>query len=133
MHKAITILFVISSLTSFSQKYATVDIVKAKASYEKEALYFYEKNWKAFRAEAKRQKVISGYSMFRSPADSTGYFDITLITEYKNAAAHAQAEEKFGPIMKKISPNGPQYLNTVKREEFLKYIAGAEGLQIFGK
>lgn len=133
MHKAVTILFVISSLTSFSQKYATVDLVKAKASYEKEALYFYEKNWKAFREEAKRKKVISGYSMFRSPTDSTGYFDITLITEYKNAAAHAQAEEKFGPIMKKISPNGPQYLNTVKREEFLKYIAGAEGLQIFGK
>lgn len=133
MQKAITILLFISSIPSFSQKYATVDIVKARLSFEKEVLYFYEKNWKAFREEAKRQKVISGYSLFRSPADSTGYFDITLITEYKNAAAYAQAEEKFGPIMKKISPNGPQYLNATKREEFLKYIIGTEGLQIFGK
>ena len=133
MKKLILIPFLTCTLSAFSQKYATIDLVKAKAEFEKEALFFYEQNWKAFREEALKKKVISGYKMYRSAADSTGYFDITLITEYKNVEAHAFSEEKFRPIMKKVSPNGPKYLNEVKREQFLKYVAGAEGTEVYKK
>jgi hypothetical protein len=58
--------------------------MKINAKYEKEAMYFYEQNWKALRDKALKEQVIIGYEMLRSPTDSTNHFDPTLITSYKN-------------------------------------------------
>jgi hypothetical protein len=131
MKHLIIIGLLIKSLAGFSQKISTVDIVKINAKFEKEAQYFYEQNWLAFRKEALKQKVIIGYEMFRSATDSTNHFDLTLITSYKNENAYKVSEDKFRPIMSKISPNGPKYLNEVKRQEFLQYVAGSEGKILF--
>ncbi len=76
-------------------------------------MYFYNNNWREFRKEALKQKVITGFEMYRSVIESTNHFDLTLVTIYKDEKAHAQAEEKFSPIMKKVSPNGPKYLNEI--------------------
>ena len=133
MKKLTLAIFIFSSYLAISQKISTFDIVKINAKYEKEAMYFYEQNWLAFRKEALKQKVISGYEMYRSPADTTHHFDLTLITIYKNEKAFKVSEEKFRLIMKAISPDGPKYLNEVRRDQFLKYIAGSEGKLIHPK
>jgi hypothetical protein len=129
--KHIIISLLIKSLAGFSQKVSTVDIVKINSKYEKEAMYFYEQNWLEFRKEAIKQKVIIGYEMFRSATDSTNHYDLTLITSYKDEKAFKVSEDKFRPIMSKISPNGPKYLNEVKRQEFLQYVAGSEGKLLY--
>ena len=129
----ITFLFIllIISFSAISQKVASFDIVKVDAQYEKEAMYFYNNNWREFRKEALKQKVITGFEMYRSTIDSTHHFDLTLVTIYKDEKAYASAEEKFRPKMNKISPDGPKYLNEVKRDQFLKYVAGSEGKVIY--
>lgn len=65
--------------------------------------------------------------MFKSAIDSTNHFDLTLVTTHKNGNSYAEAEEKIRPIIQKVSPNGPKYLNDIKREQFLQYVAGSEG------
>jgi len=131
MKQTLLLFFTIISFSSYSQKVSTFDIVKVKASFEKEAMYFYNNNWRAFREEALKQKVIIGFEMFKSAIDSTNHFDLTLVTTYKNEKYFAEAEEKFRPIMQKVSPNGPKYLNTIKREQFLQYVAGSEGKVVY--
>lgn len=127
------ILFVSLSFAVFSQKVSTFDIVKVDANFEKEAMYFYNINWREFRKEALKQKVITGFEMYKLAIDSTKHFDLTLVTTYKDEKAYHQAEEKFRPIMKKVSPNGPKYLNEIKREQFLLYVAGSEGKVVYSE
>jgi hypothetical protein len=119
--------------TQKSSEYVTVDIVKAKEEFSKEAMFFYEKNWKTFREEAYKLKHITGFELIKGNVDSTGWFTITLITVYKDSLSFAKAEANFAPIMKRISPNGPQMLNNIQRNQFLKYITGAEGIRLIGK
>jgi hypothetical protein len=131
MKKLFSATLLIAAFSLNAQKVSTFDIVKIKAQYEKEALFFYEKNWKAFRVEALKQKVISNYEMYRSETDSTNHFYLTLITTYKNEITFKDSEAKFRPIMSAISPNGPNYLNALKRNDFLEYVAGSEGKIVY--
>jgi hypothetical protein len=131
MKKLIAAVLFLTAFTLNAQKISTFDMVKIKAQYEKEALYFYEQNWRAFRVVALKQKVISNYEMFRSETDSTNHFYLTLVTTYKNEKAFKESEAKFRPIMSAISPNGPKYLNALKRTDFLEYVAGSEGKIVY--
>jgi hypothetical protein len=131
MRLNLLILLVTLSFTAFSQKIPTFDIVNIDANFEKEAMYFYNNNWREFRKEALKQKVITGFEMYKSAIDSTKHFALTLVTTYKDEKAYHQSEEKFSPIMKKVSPNGPKYMNEIKREQFLQYMAGSEGKAVY--
>ncbi len=119
------------SINGFSQTIATIDITRAKQAYEKEAIYFYENNWKVFREEALRLKYISGYQLIRTETDSTGWFDIILITQFADSVQRKKVEENFRPIMNRLSPNGPRMLNDVKRSEFLKPGGSYKGKTLF--
>ena len=134
-HLLPTIAFLALSLTGFSQSQhiATVDIVNAKTAYEKEAIFFYEHNWKAFREEALKLGYVSGYELIKAPADTTGWFKIILITHFGDSAQYKKVEENFRPIMSRLSPNGPKMLNDVKRSEFLKPLGSHRGQVLFIK
>ncbi|HWA33116.1 MAG TPA: hypothetical protein VG737_03250 [Cyclobacteriaceae bacterium] len=129
-----TIAIVLSSFSGFSQKdqsIATIDVTRAKQAYEKEAMYFYEHNWKAFREEALKLKYISGYQLIRTSPDTTGWFNIILITQFQDSVQRKKVEENFRPIMNRLSPNGPRMLNDVKRSEFLKPAGSYVGKTVF--
>lgn len=128
MNKIWALLIVLTcyAQTARGQQLTTLDIVKVNASYEKEALYFYQENWKAFRELALQKGVISGYEMHRTATDSTQHFQLILITRYPDSTALANSEENFRPIMKEVSPQGPRMLNHVDRKEFLEYVSGYE-------
>lgn len=113
-----------------AQKYSTVDIVKVKGIYEKEALYFYQENWVAFRKEALAQGYISRYDMLRTVPDSAHNFQLILTTEYPDSLAFHDKEKNFAPIMKRISPNGPKMLNDIPRKDFLEYLSGHDATVI---
>lgn len=121
------------NLTALAQNIKTMDIVKVNARYEKEALYFYNENWKAFRNEALKKGFISGFEMLRTATDSTNHFQLILITEYADSTSFQNMERNFEPIMKAISPKGPRMLNEVPRKEFLEYIVGYDALSIISK
>lgn len=123
---ALLIVLTFYAQTSRGQELTTMDIVRVNATYEKEALYFYQENWKAFRKLALQKGVISGYEMHRTATDSTHHFQLILITRYPDSTALANSEENFRPIMKEVSPQGPRMLNNVDRKEFLEYVRGYE-------
>lgn len=112
--------------TALGQETSTIDVVKVKAQYEKEAMYFYNENWKAFRELAFKKGIISGYELLRTPKDSTNHFELILITKYKDRPSFEKSEENFRPIMKQVSPNGPRMLNDIDRKVFLTYLTGYE-------
>lgn len=103
---------------------SSVDIIECREQYAAEVMYFYTRNWKAFREKALDAGVISGYRFLRTATDSNGIFQLILITEYPDSLTFSQREQNFAPIMRAISPNGPQMLNDVPRQEILQYLNG---------
>lgn len=130
-----TLIFTLAAIsfsiyTANAQQFTTVDIVKVKASYEKEAMFFYNENWKQFRIEAHQRGFISGFELLKTEIDSLRQFQLILITKYPDSISFHQKEENFAPIMKRISPNGPKMLNSVPRKEILEWVAGYEAILI---
>jgi hypothetical protein len=119
MTKATLVLFFVTMMSAAMAQVTTVDIVRVKGAYEKEALYFYENNWKVFRQMALEEKYISGFDFVKSPADSTGLFTIVLVTQFADDASYKNVESNFRGIMQKVSPAGPKMLNSVTRKEFI--------------
>jgi hypothetical protein len=135
--KAFVILISIGFLSfwenTFAQKYATVDIIKVKAKYEKEAMYFYTENWQAFRKKALTEKVISGYEFLKTETDTTEHFHLILITEYPDSLKFHNQEANFRPIMQSISPNGPKLLNDKPIKEIVQYLQGYDAVTLMDK
>jgi hypothetical protein len=101
--------------------YVIMDIVKVKNGLWNEALYFFENNWKVFREDAIKQGVISSYQMLANKADSVSN-SIVLITEYSDSLSYRKSEENFRPILKKLRPDGPIYLNEKRRNDFMEIV-----------
>lgn len=112
----IPILFAVN--LSFGQTVMVMDFVKIKEGKSKEALFFYENNWKLYREEALKKKYITAYQIVKTPADSLANFDLILITEYASRADHQNSEKNFEPILKQLRPNGPKMLNNLKPDDF---------------
>lgn len=111
MKKLLLVLLLASPLISRSQsvKFRIIDAVEVKNQFEKEALYFYDQNWKLFREEALKQGVISGYSIERG-TKSDSSFVIVLNTEFENRGQLENVEKNFEPILKALRPDGPLVL-----------------------
>jgi hypothetical protein len=103
---------------SYAQTISIIDFVKVKDNKLREALYFYENNWKVYREIALKKEYIIGYKFLTTNPDSLASFDFMLITEYADSAQHALAEERFNEIIKEIRPTGPKLLNGYKPNEF---------------
>lgn len=99
--------------------YVAMDIIKVKNGLWNEALYFFENNWKTYREDAIKQGIISSYQMLVNKADSVSN-NIVLITDYPDSLSYRKSEENFRPILKKIHPDGPIYLNEKRRNDFMQ-------------
>lgn len=95
-----------------------MDFVKIKEGKRSEALYFYEHNWKLYREEALKRKIIVSYEIVEAKPDSVQNFNLILITRYKDSVQYKNSELNFQPILKAIRPNGPLLLNELKPADF---------------
>lgn len=112
---------ILSPLFSKAQTQKTIsiyDFVKIKNNHTKEALYFYEQNWKYYRDIALKKKYIVSYRLVTALPDSASDFNLILITEYADSLAYAKSEENFAQIIKETRPNGPILLNELKPADF---------------
>lgn len=96
----------------------------------KEAIYFFENNWKLFRDEAMRQGVIKSYNALEITKDN-GEIEILLMTEFTDSLQYQMAEERFHPILEKLRPNGPVLLNNTKQPEFRETITSGPARVLF--
>lgn len=105
-----------------SSQLSVIDFVKIKGENHREALFFYENNWKVYRDTALKKGYIKSYKLLTTLVDTTANFDLMLITEYLDSAQLKVAEERFQQIIKEIRPNGPLLLNERKPNEFRKNV-----------
>lgn len=125
--KTILTLILTMTLSYAACQITTIDAVKAKSEYEREAIYFFENNWKPFREAALEEKVISGFELVKSDPDSTGVTTIWLVTHYQDTPTYENAEKNFQGIIRRISPGGPKMLNAVPRKEFIISVESYHG------
>jgi len=112
------ILFPLIGKAQTQKTISIYDFVKIKNNHTKEALYFYEENWKKYRDIALKKKYIVSYRLVSALPDSASDFNLILITEYADSLAYAKSEENFAQIIKETRPNGPLLLNEIKPADF---------------
>jgi hypothetical protein len=120
-----TCCIIFSVLTATAQKSKEIilmDFVKITEGKKAEAMFFYENNWKVYRDEAIKKKIIKSYELVEAKPDSLNNFDLVLITVYHDSLQHSKSEENFAPILKQLRPNGPVLLNSLKPNEFRKNV-----------
>ena len=126
----LSVIVFLSSLNLYAQQIVSIDIVRIDQRYEREAMHYYEQNWKAFREAALGDGHISGFNLLRTMTDSTQHFNLVLITEFPDSASFNNREANFRPIMKRISPGGPKLLNRVPPKQFLEYVNGVDAVSV---
>lgn len=121
----VPVILVLFSFTVKAQKnnsIITIDFVKMIEGKEKQALYFYENNWKVYREIALQKGFIKSYKMLFTNADSTADFQLMLITEYADSAQFKESENRFQVIIKETRPNGAALLDDNKPNDFRKNV-----------
>jgi hypothetical protein len=109
--------------------YVILDFVKIKDSYVEEAVYYYENNWKVYRAAALKRGVIDSYEIIKSDKPNESY-DLILITRYRGKEQFDASEKNFEPILKELRPDGPKLLNSRKPNDFRQNVFAYQGPQI---
>ena len=114
---------------SASAEVTTVDRVRVLDGRLAETLYYYENNWMAYRAAAKRAGVIKSYELLIDRSASDGEA-LLLFTVYRDQEQYEAREANFAPIMSQASPSGPRLLNEVEPAEFraVEYLGTFETL-----
>jgi hypothetical protein len=121
MRRILVFAFLFMISTSYGQAVTPVavyDFIKIKNGKNKEAMYYYENNWKFYRDIAIKKNFITAYKMVTCQPDSLAGFNLILITEYADSTAYSKSEERFSEIIKETRPNGPLLLNEIKPQDF---------------
>ncbi len=109
----------------------TIDFVKVKDGKRDEARYFYENNWRFYRAAAVKRGVIYSFEYIDAQSDKDTSFDIILITRYRGDEQYQNREKAFEPIIKELTPNGPFLKGDSKPDEFRQVVYSYTGKAIF--
>jgi hypothetical protein len=110
---------------------SVIELVKIKGGKRDEARYYYENNWRAYRAEAAKRGFIDSYEYIEVAAPHNAAFDIILITRYKGEAQFKNSEQAFEPIMKELRPKGPLLKGTFQPDDFREVIHSYTSRSIF--
>jgi len=130
MSRLLLVVILFSSTLSFGQGAKTImiiDFVQIINDKKDEALFFYENNWKVYRALALKKGFINSYRFLTTKRDSAANFDFMLITEYVDSLQFQKSEERFQKIIKDTNPNGPKLLNDLRPSDFRRNLFFKEG------
>ncbi len=111
--------------------FETIDLIKIKDGKRDEAIYYYENNWRFYRAEALKRGVIDSYELIDARSDAGSAFDLILITRYRGETQLANSEKAFEPIIKELTPNGPFLKGTSKPDDFRQIFSSHVGKALF--
>jgi hypothetical protein len=120
-------------LSCFAQNNASVtliDFVKIKNGLTKEAMFYYENNWKMHRDTMLAKGFIKSYKLMVSTSDTTK-FDLMLTTEYADSTQFKESEPRWSLVIKTNRPNGTALLNDKKPNDFREFVYSYEFLTPF--
>ncbi|MEZ5345917.1 MAG: hypothetical protein R2681_10225 [Pyrinomonadaceae bacterium] len=101
-----------------------IEAVKIKNDNRKEALYYYENNWKLLREKALEKNFIDSFEMIVTEAADDADFDIVLITRYSNKNQFDNSEVNFQRLIKEFitDKDGIRLMNALKPVDFRKSV-----------
>ena len=101
--RTVTLLLILSATTlglaQEAEKVSTIDFVQILNHNKKEALFYYENNWKVLRDKALEKEYIHSYQLLETPVSADEPFQLMLITTYANEDQHELAEERFDELI----------------------------------
>ena len=104
-----------------------MDLVKILDNNTKEALFYYENNWKQLRIKAIKKGYIKSFKLSQV-IDTNSEFNIILETTYANKEQFEQREAHFQELIKE---NGPvKLLNNKQPKDFRKTIYWSDSQQL---
>ncbi|AUP77188.1 hypothetical protein [Flavivirga eckloniae] len=92
-----------SSVVSYGQhdhKISTIDFVQILNDNKKEAIYYYQNNWKVLRNMAIEKKYIESFQILETSANEAAPFHLMLITTYLNEEQYKLREDHFSELIK---------------------------------
>lgn len=111
------ILFSNSIIAQTDREITSTDFVKILNENTKEALFYYENNWKQLRIKALEKGYIKSYKLLQI-IDSNAEFQLLLQTTYANKAQFDKREEHFQELIK--AQGAVKLLNDKKPQDFRK-------------
>ena len=109
----------------------TIDFIKVKDGKRDEARYYYENNWRFYRAEALKRGLIDSYEYIDATSEKDSTFDIILITRFRGEDQFKNAEKAFEPIIKELTPNGPFLRMNSTPDDFRQVVFSYTGKAVF--
>ncbi len=109
---------------NLEDRISTIDFVQILNNNTKEALFYYQNNWKVLQVQALQKGHILSYQFLETPSTKENPFNFMLITTYANQQQYDKREEHFAALIK--AQNGLKLLNTKKPGEFRKVIFGKD-------
>ena len=103
---------------------SSIDFVQVLNDNHKEALYYYQNNWRWLRELAVEKGYIVDYEFYQVERTVDTPYDMILITVYGNQAQSAAREDNFAEL---IALKGDlRLLNEKKPTEFRTLLTGHE-------
>lgn len=121
MKKILLLITLAFSYVSFGQiddRLTTIEFVEVLNNNKKEALYYFNNNWKVLRDKAVIKKYIHSYQLLETQKSDDAPFQIMLITTYQNKAQYDLREKHFQELIKEKGEL--KLLNNKKPGEFRK-------------
>lgn len=103
-----------------SQVISSMDFVEIIDGNEKEAIYYYQKNWKVLRQMALKKNYIASFEFLKDISEEKNSFDLILITTYANTEQFNKREEHFQELIKE--KGALELLNEKKPAAFRKTV-----------
>jgi len=101
-----------------NNRISTIDFVEIIDANIKEAVYYYNNNWKVLRQRALAKDYILSYQLLKTPLTDDNKIELLLITTYANQEQYDKREEHFEELIK--DKGGLKLLNDKKPNEFRK-------------
>lgn len=125
----IKLLFIVLTINSIcygqvDDKISTMDFVQIVNDNKKEAVFYYQNNWKVLREMALKKGFIDSFQMLETPASEAEPFHFILITTYANSEQYQLREERFDELIKE--KGNLDLINEKKPNEFRKNLFNKE-------
>ena len=109
-----SVLFAFGLANADSSKISVTEGIAVKNGHHKEAVFYYENNWLAFRKEALKLGYIDSYELIVSENDDDDA-DILLVTNFSSRAQFNAIEERYKNL---TQGKELQLLNDIPPKEF---------------
>src|SRR5215831_2341168 len=100
-----------------------LEYIEVKPGMFGPAMGYLDDNWMRVREEAKHDGSVLAYHRIAEQASDQGSWNVVLITEFKNQAAHDASEKQFDGILKRLPKDTSEVIRGFKPDELFQSVS----------